>query len=138
MSYFLDLFFANDEKQASPEKATEEEKDTKLKSKERQAQELGAAMGSAPRKGWLDWQFWKRSDNQGGPFNPFRKNNKSPGAFTVRKGVNDAVKETGKGEGSKDVARNDSAESVEKERTMRTTQNTSKNECANAKKTSAR
>ena len=106
MSYFFGFpsLFTYEEKKASPLKSTEEEKLTKGNGEQNGQQESKDIMGSASRKGWLDWQFWKKSENSSGPFGAFRKNNKNTGAFTSRKEVSDVekTKDNGKGEGSKD------------------------------------
>ena len=147
MSYFFSFpsLFTYDEKKASPVQSTEEEKFTKAvgKQNEQQEQESRDIMGSAPRKGWLDWQFWRKSDNSGGPFGAFRKNNKNPGAFAFRKDVSDAIKtkDCGKGEVSKDVALNagrNASESGGEEGQSKTTQRITKTESSDGRKSSVR
>lgn len=107
MNYFFDfLFFTNNEKQGSPVNSTEE-KLTKAEGKLNEQEELATKdrMGSSPRKGWLDWPFWKKNDSSGGPFNVFSKRAKATSGFTFRKDVNDGTKakESGKGDGSEDT-----------------------------------
>jgi hypothetical protein len=99
---------------------------------------------ATPRKGWLDWPFWKRNDNSGGgPFNAFRKN-KNPGAFTWRKDLNYATKpkECGKGEGSKDMMAlnvgTSSSESGEEEGQSKATESITKTENTDGGKSSVR
>ena len=102
MNYFFDfLFFTSDEKQASPVKSTEEKLTQEGKQKEQEEQAAKDKMGSSPRKGWLDWPFWKKNDSSGGPFNVFSKRTKATSGFTFRKDLNDGtkVKESGKADG---------------------------------------
>ena len=147
MSYFFSSIFGNDEKQASnsPVKSTEEEKLTKAEGKQNEQQEQESEdIMATPRKGWLDWPFWKRNDNSGGgPFNAFRKN-KNPGAFTWRKDLNYATKpkECGKGEGSKDLMAlnvgTSSSESGEEEGQSKATESITKTENTDGGKDSVR
>ena len=117
MSYFFGFpsLFTYEEKKASPVNSTEEEKLTKGNEEQNEREELQDIMGSASRKGWLDWQFWKKSDNSSGPFGAFRKNNKNTSAFSSRKEVSDVekTKDNGKGEGSKDGTLNVSRSALE-------------------------
>lgn len=146
MSYFFSSIFGNDEKQASnsPVKSTEEEKLTKAEGKQNEQEQESEDIMATPRKGWLDWPFWKRNDNSGGgPFNAFRKN-KNPGAFTWRKDLNYATKpkECGKGEGSKDLMAlnvgTSSSESGEEEGQSKATESITKTENTDGGKSSVR
>ena len=98
MSYFFGFpsLFTYEEKEASSVKSTEEEKFTNGREEQNEQEESEDIMGSASRKGWLDWQFWKKSETSNGPFGAFRKSNKNTGASTTRKELSG-----GNGEGSK-------------------------------------
>ena len=143
MNYFFDfLFFTNDEKQASPVKSTEE-KLTQEEGKQKEQEEQAAKdkMGSSPRKGWLDWPFWKKNDSSGGPFNVFSKRTKATSGFTFRKDLNDGtkVKESGKADGSEDmnVGRN-SRENSDRAETSKATDGISNTESMSGGKSSVR
>ena len=115
MNYFLDFstiyqFYGSNnanEKQASTSVKSEEEEKIRPKQRE-ENNEISESMENKKTSWLLDWQFWKRGDNNNGPFSAFRRNNKATGAFTFRKDINEAIngKESGKGEGSSSVAVN--------------------------------
>ena len=143
MNYFFDfLFFTNDEKQASPVKSTEE-KLTKEEGKQKEQEEQAAKdkMGSSPRKGWLDWPFWKKNDSSGGPFNVFSKRTKATSGFTFRKDLNDGTKDkqSGKADGSEDMnVGRTSRENSDRAETSKATDGISNTESMSGGKSSVR
>ena len=142
MNYFFDfLFFTNDEKQASPVKSTEEKLTKEGKQKEQEEQAAKDKMGSSPRKGWLDWPFWKKNDSSGGPFNVFSKRTKATSGFTFRKDLNDGtkVKQSGKADGSEDMnVGRTSRENSDRAETSKATDGISNTESMSGGKSSVR